>query len=457
MLEPPRGGLPTIAASAMNHADSDLASPAEARPGAGSQFRWVICALLFFATTINYVDRGVLGVLAPELQKTLGWTDTQYGDINAAFTLAYALGFLLFGRFVDRVGTKVGYAVALVVWSLAATAHALASSALGFGIARFFLGLGEAGNFPSAIKTTAEWFPRRERALATGIFNAGSNIGAVLAPLVVPVLALRWGWQSAFIATGLVGIVWVAFWLPLYNRPEEHPRVSPAELAWIQSDKPEPENPIPWLELLPHRQTWAFATGKFLTDAIWWFYLFWSPKFFADRFGVDLKKIGPPLIVIYLLADVGSVSGGWLSSWLLKRGWTTNAARKTALLVCALAVVPVAAAPIVSDMWSAVLLISLAAAAHQGFSANLFTLTSDMFPRRAVGSVVGIGGTAGAVGGILMQLASGRIKELTGSYLIMFLIAASVYVLSVLLIHALAPRLEPIALKAASPGFPLEE
>ena len=451
MSESPLGGCPEGATVATKSALA--ASPTEATDGDRSHVRWVICALLFFATTINYVDRGVLGVLAPELQKSMHWTDTQYGDINASFTLAYAIGFLVVGRFVDRVGTKIGYAVSLVVWSLAAAGHALAGSALGFGIARFFLGLGEAGNFPSAIKTTAEWFPRRERALATGIFNAGSNIGAVIAPLVVPVLALRWGWQSAFIATGLVGIVWVVFWLPLYDRPERHRLVSPAELAWIQSDPPESETRIPWLELLPHRQTWAFATGKFLTDAIWWFYLFWSPKFFADRFGVDLKKIGPPLIVIYLLADVGSVSGGWLSSWLLKRGWTTNAARKTALLVCALAVIPVAAAPIVSDMWTAVLLISLAAAAHQGFSANLFTLTSDMFPRRAVGSVVGIGGTAGAVGGILMQLSSGRIKDLTGSYLTMFLIAASVYVLSVLIIHILAPRLEPVFLKPASNGF----
>jgi ACS family hexuronate transporter-like MFS transporter len=426
-----------------------MAVTPEAGPSSRRTYvRWVICALLFFATTINYIDRSVLGVLAPDLQKSIGWTDTQYGDINAAFTAAYAIGFLVVGRFVDRVGTKIGYATALIVWSIAAAGHALARSALGFGVARFFLGLGEAGNFPSAIKTTAEWFPRRERALATGIFNAGSNIGAVLAPWLVPILALHWGWQSAFIATGLTGIVWVLFWLPIYNRPERHPWVSPAELAWIQSDKPDPVVKMPWLELFPHRQTWAFASGKFLTDAIWWFYLFWTPKFLADRFGVDLKQIGPPMITIYLVADIGSIGGGWLSSWLLKLGWTPNAARKTALLTCALCVVPVAAAPLVADKWTAVLLIALAAAAHQGFSANLFTLTSDMFPRPAVGSVVGIGGTAGAVGGIVMQLASGRIKDLTGSYLIMFLIAASVYVLSVLVIHALAPRLEPVVLEA---------
>jgi ACS family hexuronate transporter-like MFS transporter len=415
------------------------------RPRAG-HFRWVICALLFFATTINYVDRGILGVLAPDLQRELGWSDTEYGDINAAFSLAYALGFLVVGRFIDRAGTRIGYAVALVVWSLAAAGHALARSAFDFGLARFGLGFAEAGNFPAAVKTTAEWFPRRERALATGIFNAGSNVGAVLAPLAVPVIALAWGWQAAFLITGLGGLVWVAFWLPLYGQPDRHPRVTPAELAWIHSDPPESTARVPWLSLLPHRQTWAFAAGKFLTDPIWWFYLFWSAKFLSDQFGVDLKHLGPPLIVIYLMADVGSVAGGWLSSALLKHGWTANAARKTALLVCALCVVPVAFAPVVSHAWVAVVLIGLAAAAHQGFSANLFTLTSDLFPRRAVGSVVGIGGTAGAVGGILMQAMSGRIKDWTGSYLTMFVVAGSVYVLSVLVVHLLAPRLEPARL-----------
>jgi ACS family hexuronate transporter-like MFS transporter len=435
-------------------ADSEAtaAAPRQPVPGAAGYYRWVICALLFFATTINYVDRGILGVLAPDLQRELGWTDTQYGDINAAFSLAYALGFLALGRFIDRVGTRVGYAVSLVVWSLAAAGHAFARSALDFGIARFVLGLGEAGNFPAAVKTTAEWFPRRERALATGIFNAGSNVGAILAPLLVPVLALNWGWQAAFLVTGLVGLAWVAFWLPLYDRPERHPRVSPAELAWVQSDPPEPATPVPWRRLLPHRQTWAFAVGKFLTDPIWWFYLFWSAKFLADRFGLDLKQLGPPLVVIYLLADVGSVAGGWLSSALLKRGWSANAARKSALLACALCVVPVSFAPVVSDAWAAVALIGLAAAAHQGFSANLFTLTSDLFPRRAVGSVVGIGGTAGAVGGILMQAGSGRIKDLTGSYLTMFVVAGSVYVFSVLLIHLLAPRLAPVPLAEGDHG-----
>lgn len=427
---------------AMTH-EAEAAAPAR-RFG----YRWVVCGLLFAATTINYVDRGVLGVLASDLQTAIGWSDTQYGDINAAFSLAYAVGFLLMGWLIDRVGTRAGYAIALVVWSLAAAGHALARSALGFGVARFLLGLGEAGNFPAAVKTTAEWFPRRERALATGIFNAGSNVGAVIAPLAVPALALRWGWQAAFAVTGLLGLLWVAAWLPLYGRPGQVRWVSAEERAWIGSDPPDAGPRLRWAQLLRYRQTWAVAAGKFLTDPVWWFYLFWSAKFLADRFGASLKTIGLPLVTIYLMADVGSVAGGWLSSRLIVRGWSANAARKTALLACALCVTPVALAPLVADMWSAVVLIGLAAAAHQGFSANMYTLASDMFPRGAVGSVIGIAGTAGAVGGILMQAASGRVKDLTGNYLALFVTAASVYVLSVLAIHALAPRLEPLELSA---------
>jgi ACS family hexuronate transporter-like MFS transporter len=412
-------------------------------------FRWVVCALLFLATTINYVDRGVLGVLAPDLQREIGWTDTQYGDINAAFTLAYAVGFLVMGWLIDRVGTRVGYALALTLWSLAAAGHALARTALGFGIARACLGLGEAGNFPAAIKTVAEWFPRQERALATGIFNAGTNVGAVIAPLLVPFLALRWGWQAAFLVTGLMGMFWLVLWIPLYRRPSEHPRLSPGELAYIEKDHEPRGRNIPWRRLVPHRQTWAFAVGKFLTDPIWWFYLFWSAKFLNDQFGVDLKSIGPPLVTIYLLADVGSVGGGWLSSRLLKLGWTPNAARKLAMLVCALCILPVILAPTTSSLWTAVCLIGLAAAAHQGFSANLFTLTSDMFPRAAVGSVVGLGGMAGAVGGFLLQLAAGRLRDYTGSYLTMFIIAGTIYLGALALVHLLAPQLRPVEFKSA--------
>jgi len=417
-----------------------------------SRVRWWICALLFFATTINYVDRSVLSVLAPELKKTIGWDDVQFGYINAAFPLAYALGFLVAGWLIDRFGTRAVYAVSLILWSIAAAGHALARTATHFAIARFCLGIGESGNFPSAIKATAEWFPRRERALATGIFNAGSNVGAILAPALVPFLFAWWGWQAAFIATGLIGITWVAFWLPIYRRPSEHPNVSQKELAWIESDPAEPQTRVSWLKLLEYSQTWTFAVGKFLTDCIWWFYLFWFPTFMADTFQVDIRTIGPPMITVYLLADVGSVAGGWFSSFLLKRGLSTNAARKAAMLICALCVVPVSMAPFVTGKWTAVLLIGLATAAHQGFSANLFTLASDLFPRRAVGSVVGIGGFAGAIGGFFLLLASGYIKTVTGSYAILFGIAATVYLLALLAIHLLSPTLKPAAMETTGEG-----
>ena len=409
-------------------------------------YRWLICALIFFATTINYVDRAVMGVLAPTLRTEIGWTDQEYGYISAAFTLAYAIGFLFAGWFIDKVGTRIGYTVYLTIWSLAAASHALVRSAFGFGLARFALGIGESGNFPVAIKTVAEWFPKKERALATGIFNAGSNVGAIVAPLVVPWIALTWGWQEAFIFTGLAGLIWIAFWLPVYRRPSEHKKLSKEELAHIESDPPDPPAKISWLSLLPLKQTWAFSIGKFLTDAIWWFYLFWFPLFMNDRFGVDLRTIGIPMVVVYLLADVGSVGGGWFSSALLKRNWTVNAARKTAMLVCALLILPVALAPRVKAEWTAVILIGIAAAAHQGFSANIFTITSDMFPRKAVASVVGIGGFAGAMGGFFMNLGAGWLKQNTGSYEIMFAIAAVVYLIALLIMHLLVPKLEPAVL-----------
>lgn len=421
---------------------STTSSPTEGHSG---HFRWVICGLLFLATAINYLDRSVLGVLAATLQKEIGWSNTEYGDINGAFMLAYALGFLVLGWFVDRVGTRIGYAVSLTFWSLAAAAHAFAQSVAGFTVARFFLGFGEAGNFPAALKAVAEWFPRRERALATGIFIAGTNVGAVLAPLMVPWLTLTWGWQAAFALTGLIGLIWVFAWLPVYRKPEDHPCVSPSELDHILSDREAPAKRVRWAALAPHRQTWAIAIVKFLTDPIWWFYLFWSGKFIQEKFDVDLKSIGGPLICIYVLADAGSVAGGWFSSALMKRGWTANAARKTALIVCSLCVLPVMYAPVTDHLWTAVLLISLAAACHQGFAANVFTLASDMFPKRAVGSVVGLGGMAGAVGGYLLQIAAGRIKDLTGSYLAMFVIAGSIYLLAVAVMHLICPRCKPVA------------
>ena len=409
-------------------------------------YRWLICALIFFATTINYVDRAVMGVLAPTLRAEIGWSDQDYGYISAAFTLAYAIGFLFAGWFIDKVGTRKGYTIYLTIWSLAAAAHALVKSAFGFGLARFALGIGESGNFPAAIKTVAEWFPKKERALATGIFNAGSNVGAIIAPLAVPWIALTWGWQEAFIITGLAGLIWIVFWLPIYRRPSEHPKLSKTELAYIESDPPDSPAKISWFSLLPLKQTWAFSIGKFLTDAIWWFYLFWFPLFMNDRFGVDLRTIGIPMVVVYLLADVGSVGGGWFSSALLKRNWSVNAARKTAMLVCAILILPVALAPHVQGEWVAVILIGIAAAAHQGFSANIFTLTSDMFPRKAVASVVGIGGFAGAMGGFFMNLGAGWLKQNTGSYEIMFAIAAVVYLLALLIMHLLVPKLEPAIL-----------
>ena len=409
------------------------------------KYRWMICAMLFFATTINYIDRQVLGILATDqhFKTAIGWNEAQYGYVNTVFQGAYALGLLVVGRLMDRFGTRKGFSFAIVFWSVAAMCHALARSAFGFGTARFFLGLGEAGNFPASIKTVAEWFPKKERALATGIFNSGSNIGAIVAPLVVPFIAVNYGWQWAFIITGTLGFIWLIFWLMIYRRPEEHPKVQAAELAHIQSDPSEPSTKIPWASLITLRQTWAFAIGKFLTDPIWWVYLFWLPKFLNSTYKLDITQIGLPLVVIYVVADVGSIGGGYLSSTLIKRGWTVNKARKLAMLICAVSVVPIVFAAKASNLWVAVGLIALAAAAHQGWSANIFTMTSDMFPRRAVGSVVGIGGMAGSVGGMLIATTVGLILQYTGSYFPIFIMAGSAYLIALLVIQLIVPNLEP--------------
>jgi ACS family hexuronate transporter-like MFS transporter len=412
------------------------------------RYRWVICALLFFAATINYIDRQVIGILKTTLEAEFKWTEIEYSWIVFWFQAAYAVGLLVVGGLMDRFGTRKGFSLAIVFWSIAAMGHALARTVMGFSVARFALGLGEAGNFPAAIKTVAEWFPKKERALATGIFNSGTNVGALATPLIVPWITVHYGWQWAFIATGLVGFVWLVFWLALYRRPEEHPRLSKAELAYIQSDPPDKAVKIPWRRLLPHRQTWAFAVGKFMTDPIWWVYLFWLPDFLNKQYGLSLKDFGPPLVVIYVIADVGSIGGGWLSSSLIKRGWSVNAGRKTAMLVCALCVVPIVFASQTANLWVAVVLIGVAAAAHQGWSANIFTMASDMFPRRAVGSVVGIGGMAGAVGGMLVARLVGEILQRTGSYVPIFIIAGSAYLAALLVIHLLAPRLEPADVEA---------
>lgn len=410
------------------------------------RYRWAICALLFFATTINYIDRQVFGILAPEMKKLFSWSDTDYTDIVFWFEVSYAVGLLTFGRVLDAIGTRIGLAVAMVFWSLASMLHAGMASILGFSVARFLLGLGESGNFPASIKTVAEWFPKKERALATGIFNAGSNVGAIAAPLAVPWIFINWGWQWAFIATGVIGFIWLIFWLRIFRSPEEHPRLSPAELAYIRSDPEEPVEKVPWLSLLPHRQTWAFVIAKFLTDSIWRWYLYLLPLFFSSQFKLDIKSFGPPFVLIYCLADVGSIGGGWLSSRLIARGWSVNAGRKTAMLLCALCVVPVVFVTKVQNMWVAVWLVGLAAAAHQGWSANLFTTASDMFPKRAVASMVGLGGMAGAFGAMGILKLTGYILARTGDYTMLFLIAGSAYLIALAILHTLAPRLAPAKL-----------
>jgi MFS transporter, ACS family, hexuronate transporter len=407
------------------------------------KYRWVICALLFFATTINYMDRQILGILAPTLQKNIGWNEQDYGAIISWFTAAYAIGYLFAGRIMDKIGTRLGFVIAICIWSLSSMAHSLARTVNGFALARFGLGLGESGNFPGGIKTVAEWFPMKERAFATGIFNAGSNIGAVVTPLVVPWIALTWGWQAAFICSGSLGLIWLVFWVTIYRRPTEHPKLGAAELAYIQSDPPEPSKRLSWFELLRHRQTWAFAIGKFMTDPIWWFYLYWLPKFLDARYGIKLGQVAVPLIIVYVMADGGSVFGGWLSGFFMKRGWTVNAARKTTMLIAALAIVPTMFAPSAGNLWVAVTIVGVAAAAHQWWSANIFTLSSDMFPRYAVGSVVGIGGFFGALGGFLFQRATGWVLQNNGNhYAPIFLVCGLAYVTALLVIHLLAPRLQ---------------
>ena len=390
------------------------------------------------------MDRQVLGVLKSTLQHDLGWSEIDYSNLVFAFQAAYALALAGVGRAVDRLGTRKAYSVIMVFWSLASMAHAVAHSLAEFILARTALGLGEGGVFPASIKAVAEWFPRRERALATGLFNAGTSLGAIVTPLIVPWITIHLGWRRAFLITGGLGFVWLIFWLALYRRPEEHPRCSQAELDYIRHDPPEGTGPIAWLSLVTHRQAWAFILGKFLTDPIWWFYLFWVPDFLQRDHSLQLMQLGFPLVVIYAISDAGSVTGGWVSSHLIKAGASVSVARKTALALCAICVLPMILVYHVESLWTAVLLIGLATAAHQGFSANLFTLTSDMFPRRAVGSVVGIGGMAGAIGGMLIAKVVGYLLQWTGSYRVPFFIAGTAYLVALAVIHLLAPRLDPV-------------
>ena len=410
-------------------------------------YRWMIVALLFAATVINYIDRQMLGVLKPLLQSDLGWSERDYAGVVFWFQTAYAIGYIGFGRIVDLIGARLGYAVAFVIWTIAHIAHGGVYTVTQFAAARFGLGIGEAGNFPAGIKAVTEWFPAKERAFAIGLFNAGANIGAIITPLVVPLLTVAYGWRAAFVITGLATSVWLVFWLVMYRRPREHKRVSATELAYIEQDPVDPVTQIPWARIAATKETWAYALGKFCIDPIWWFFLFWLPGYLATRYELNILQFGPPLVAIYLLSDVGSVAGGWASSRMMKAGKSVNFARKATMLGCAFAVTPIFFAQSYDNLWVAVLVIGIATAAHQAFSANLYTLPSDLFPRSAVGSVIGIGGTAGAVGGMIFTLYTGEILERIGSYTPIFIVAGSAYFVALGIIHLLTPRLERVAVE----------
>lgn len=423
----------------------EITEQASARSG---RYRWVIVGLLFAATAINYVDRQMIGVLKPTLSAELHWTESDFAQIVFWFQVAYAIGYISFGKIVDVVGARLGYAIAIVIWTVSHMAHGLASSVTSFALARFGLGIGESGNFPAGIRAVADWFPQRERAFAIGLFNAGANVGAIITPLLVPFLVLMFDWRVAFYLTGVLGVLWLIAWWLIYRHPSVHPRVSPGELAWIQRDPPDPTATMGWGRLLSVRETWAYALGKFCIDPIWWFFLFWLPGYLFERYHLDLKTFGLPLAAVYLISDFGSIAGGWLSSRLITRGWPVNRARKLTMLLCALCVVPIYFAQTIDSVWTAVLVIGLATAAHQAFSANLYTFPSDVFPRSAVGSVVGIGGTLGAIGGMSMALFTGYILESTGSYSVLFAICASAYFVALGAVHLLSPRLAPVAIAA---------
>ncbi|MEO8470799.1 MAG: MFS transporter [Chryseolinea sp.] len=419
------------------------------------KYRWVICGLLFFATTINYVDRQVIGLLKPTLEEEYHWSETDYGNIVMAFSAAYAIGLLLFGKIVDKVGTKMGYTISVFFWSIAAMLHAVVHSTIGFGAVRAFLGLSEAGNFPTAIKATAEWFPKRERAFATGIFNAGTNIGAVIAPIAVPWILGEWGWRPAFIWTGAIGFIWLIFWWIFYEIPSKQKRLLKPEYDLIHSDVDEQENVAQkspsWITLLGIRQTYVFLFGKLLTDPIWWFFLFWLPSYFSDAYQIDLKKPNLQLVIVYTATTIGSVGGGYLSSFLIKKGWLVFKARKVSMLFFAICVVPIITAPYAPNIWVAVGLISLAAAAHQAWSANIFTTVSDMFPKHAISSVVGVGGMAGSIGGMLFPLLVGNLLDhykalgnIVIGYNILFTICGFGYLIAWVIMHFLNPRMDRV-------------
>jgi len=413
--------------------------------------RWTVCAMLFVATSINYMDRQVIAILKPTLEHSIGMTEVSYGYIVDAFQIAYAIGLLAAGRLIDKLGTRIGYMLVMAVWSLSAMGHALASTVLEFGFARFFLGLGESGNFPAAIKTVAEWFPQNERSLATGIFNSGANVGAILAPAIVPWVTLRYGWHAAFLTTGLFSVLWILWWFRYYRTPADHSTLTAGELQHIYQEAAVDMGPspsVPWRRLLGFRQTWAFSIAKFLTDPIWYFYLFWLPSYFSAKFNLNLSHLGLPLIIVYNVSAIGSIGGGWLPAPFRRLGLSPNYARLAAMLFCAFLVVPIYTASSAKSVWTAIALISLAAGAHQGWSANLFTTSSDMFPRSAVGAVVGIGGMAGSVGSALFAFFAGHILQLTHSYAVLFGIASSAYLLALMLMYLLAPGLKKVEFAA---------
>lgn len=447
---------------------SGFSSTAAAINESVGKYRWTICTLLFFATTINYLDRSVISLLKNDLEIKFNWTESDYSDIVIAFQVSYAIGMLIAGRFIDKVGTKIGYAITLTLWSFASMGHALVKSTVGFLIARSALGISEAGNFPAAIKTTAEWFPKKERAFATGIFNSGANIGAILAPLTVPFIVVKWGWQEAFIFTGAFGLIWLVFWFIFYEIPSKQKRLSKKEFDYIHSDVDEAENRpgkpelttdvelhkrVPWIKLLRYNQTWTFILGKFLTDPIWWFYLFWLPAFLTAQYGIEGTGMALPVALVYTMSTVGSIWGGWLPMYFIKKGWPVFRARKVSMLIYAFLVLPVVFAQYLGslNMWFAVFIIGIATSAHQAWSANIFTTVSDMFPKKTVASVTGMGGMAGALGGILIAYLAGKlfdhfkaIGNLDAGYFIMFIICGCAYLLAWILMHFLAPKLKRI-------------
>ena len=414
-------------------------------------YRYRILALVFMATTINYFDRSIVGVMAPTLQKLFEWSNKDYAAIMVSFKVAYGIGLLFMGSIIDRLGTRIGYTISIVTWSIFGMLHAVirpAFSLIGFITARFGLGIGESGNFPAAIKTVAEWFPKKDRAFATGIFDASTSVGAILAPFIVGAIVSVEGanWQIPFLITGVLSFVWVILWLKTYQKPEVHPKLSKEELAYINSDsEEETTEKIPWLKLLPKRETWAFSLTT-LTDGVWWFYLFWGAKFLAEQFGVDIKNIGLPFLIIFIMADAGSLIGGYASGALIKKGWSINKARKITMLVCATIILPVSFVPVTASKWIAVFLIGLAAAGHQAWSINGYTLVPDVFPKKAIASVIGIGKMIGVAVAIIADIALGAVLDTAGNsgYFWAFMIAGFSYILILGFVHLLMPKMTPL-------------